>query len=370
MKKLLLPILGLFLLAFAVVNGDFQIQGTANGLEGKTIVFRKQDEKLGLVAVDSAKVVNGKFSWKGKVTEPEIYFAEIKDSESRVAFILESGKIEITLLKDSIGSSIIGGTQNNKDLQGFNVKAMTISRKIQKFQETNNEKMQQAQKSNDTATVNSLMKEFGNYQKELMNLAAEFPKKNPKSFISVLFVDNMFNAPDVDIEEIKKVYNSLDAKIRATKPGLKVLKKIQDYRSVNIGDQAPDFSAASPEGKTISLKESLGKVTIIDFWASWCGPCRRENPNVVKLYNEFHAKGLNIIGVSLDKDAAKWKEAIEKDQLAWPHISNLMFWDEPIAATYGVKSIPATFILDENGKIIARDLRGEELRAKIASILK
>jgi thiol-disulfide isomerase/thioredoxin len=110
-------------------------------------------------------------------------------------------------------------------------------------------------------------------------------------------------------------------------------------------------------------------VTIVDFWASWCAPCRRENPNVVALYKELHSKGLNIIGVSLDKDAAKWKEAIAKDKLTWNQVSNLKFWDEPIAAQYEVEAIPATFILDASGKIVARDLRGDELRAKIIELL-
>jgi thiol-disulfide isomerase/thioredoxin len=119
----------------------------------------------------------------------------------------------------------------------------------------------------------------------------------------------------------------------------------------------------------VSLKESLGKITIVDFWASWCGPCRQENPNVVALYNDFHSKGLNIIGVSLDKDAAKWKEAIAKDKLTWTQVSNLKFWDDPIAAQYKVEAIPATFVLDASGKIIAKDLRGEELRTKIAELL-
>jgi thiol-disulfide isomerase/thioredoxin len=118
-----------------------------------------------------------------------------------------------------------------------------------------------------------------------------------------------------------------------------------------------------------SLKQSLGKITIIDFWASWCGPCRAENPNVLKLYNEFHSKGLNIIGVSLDKEATKWKEAIAKDKLPWIHVSNLKFWEDPIAQLYNIKSIPATYILDSKGKIIAKDLRGEELNTKITVLL-
>jgi thiol-disulfide isomerase/thioredoxin len=117
------------------------------------------------------------------------------------------------------------------------------------------------------------------------------------------------------------------------------------------------------------LKESLGKVTIVDFWASWCGPCRQENPNVVALYKELHTKGLNIIGVSLDKDAKAWKDAIAKDNLTWNQVSNLKFWDEPIAGQYKVESIPATFILDASGKVVAKNLRGEALREKVLELL-
>ncbi|QKJ65191.1 TlpA family protein disulfide reductase [Flavobacterium sp. M31R6] len=119
----------------------------------------------------------------------------------------------------------------------------------------------------------------------------------------------------------------------------------------------------------MSLKESLGKVTIVDFWASWCGPCRKENPNVVAIYAELHSKGLNIIGVSLDEDPAKWKEAIAKDKLVWTQVSNLKGWEDPIAKQYKVESIPATFILDKSGNVVAQDLRGDELKAKIIELL-
>ncbi|MFM9987920.1 peroxiredoxin family protein [Flavobacterium sp.] len=138
---------------------------------------------------------------------------------------------------------------------------------------------------------------------------------------------------------------------------------------LSIGQSAPNFTAKNVDGKLVSLKESLGKITIIDFWASWCSPCRKENPNVVNLYNEFHAKGLNIIGVSLDDKATAWKEAIAKDKLTWTQVSNLKSWQDPIAVTYNIQSIPATFLLDANGNIIAKDLRGVELKAKVAELL-
>ena len=163
----------------------------------------------------------------------------------------------------------------------------------------------------------------------------------------------------------------MDAEVKGTKHGKKVKTKLDELKSVEVGQKAPDFSAPNPEGKMVSLKESLGKVTVIDFWASWCAPCRVENPNVVALYNEFHAKGLNIIGVSLDRagEDAKWKEAIAKDKLTWTQVSNLKFWEDPIATKYNVKSIPATFLLDAQGKIVAKDLHGAELKAKVAELL-
>ena len=175
-------------------------------------------------------------------------------------------------------------------------------------------------------------------------------------------MQGMFQNPD--LPKIKKTYNALDKSVKDTKPGKEVKKRLDELEKTTMpptaallksGAAAPDFTANTPDGKTASLKTSLGKVTIVDFWASWCGPCRAENPNVVALYKEFHPKGLNIVGVSLEDNAAAWKAAIAKDGLTWTEVSNLKKWKDPIALQYGVESIPATFLLDANGTIIARD---------------
>ena len=144
---------------------------------------------------------------------------------------------------------------------------------------------------------------------------------------------------------------------------------------LDIGKKAPNFSAPQPNGEFISLDDVRGKVTIIDFWAAWCGPCRRENPNVVKVYEKYHEKGLEIISISLDgrsnqKDPKQqWLKAIEDDNMNWYHVSNLMYFRDPVAELYNINSIPATFILDENGIIVAKNLRGDALGIKISELL-
>jgi peroxiredoxin len=169
--------------------------------------------------------------------------------------------------------------------------------------------------------------------------------------------------------KIETLYNGLDKSIKDSKAGKSIVKNIKEFKTVKEGRRAPEFAAPNPEGKKVTLKESLGKVTIVDFWASWCGPCRKENPNMVALYNEFHDKGLNIIGVSLDDAADKWKEAIAKDKLAWTQVSNLKKWSDPIAVQYGVESIPKTYVLNSFGVVVAKDLSGEALKAKIIELL-
>lgn len=237
-------------------------------------------------------------------------------------------------------------------------------------------KMQEAGRNQDTITMNSLRKEYSKFQEEFMKQSEDYVSSHPKAFISALIVDGMFGQMNPDVAKIKKFYNAFDPSVKNTKPGKGIAKKLAELEkaqnasaATGVGSTAPDFSAATPDGKTVSLKESMGKVTLIDFWASWCKPCRAENPNVVALYNEMHAKGFNIIGVSLDKDATAWKDAIAQDKLVWNQISNLKYWDEPIAKTYGIQSIPATFLLDANGKIVAKDLRGDALKAKVSELL-
>ena len=371
MKKIVFIITSalLFVACNNLKDNEFLISGTANGVENGKKVFIEVQTETGSLAKDTAVVTDGKFELKGITDGIDIGFVRIENEEINLPIILEEGNININIVKDSLHKSTLGGTPNNDKFQKFNTESRAISEKVAKFEKDNGPEMQKAQMSNDTVTINKLLKEYKKFQNEMNDYSKKFIKENPDAYLSVLLLENFLMRQYLTPEEIKSYFEGLDKDVKETKSGKKIKTALDSMSAIVIGKPAPNFSAPSPEGKTISLKESLGKVTIIDFWASWCGPCRAENPSVVALYNEFHPQGLNIIGVSLDKDAKKWKEAIAKDGLVWPHVSNLKFWEDPIAKQYNVQSIPATFILDEKGNIVAKDLRGEELRAKVAALL-
>lgn len=378
MKKILLLVSAVALLASCnKAETEYVISGTIKGIaDGQTVVLEKQDSTGQIKPIDTAKIEKGKFTFTGSAAEPEMHLIQVQNAMGKVPFILENGDIEMEINKDSVQNTKVTGTYNNDELTSYKESGMKIQKKMMKFQQDNMAKMQEAGRNQDTITMNSLRKEYSKFQEEFMKQSEDYVSSHPKAFISALIVDGMFGQMNPDVAKIKKFYNAFDPSVKNTKPGKGIAKKLAELEkaqnasaATGVGSTAPDFSAATPDGKTVSLKESMGKVTLIDFWASWCKPCRAENPNVVALYNEMHAKGFNIIGVSLDKDATAWKDAIAQDKLVWNQISNLKYWDEPIAKTYGIQSIPATFLLDANGKIVAKDLRGDALKAKVSELL-
>jgi peroxiredoxin len=370
MKKIvLLAIATLSIFACNKVSeNEFVISGTAEGIENGTKVYLQVQGETEMIAKDTVEVQSGKFEIKGAFETLEIAIVTV-EGNNPIPFIMENGNITIKVNKDTIQNSVVGGTPENELFQDYSGKTKVVYKKIGDFQASKQEEYMGAQAVNDTVTMNALMKQLKTMQEELIVLAKDVISKNNDKYLSALLLENNLATQTITAEEGKAYFDKFTDKIKQTRAGKSIEKIVKAATEVVIGKPAPNFSAPSPDGKTISLKESLGKVTIIDFWASWCGPCRQENPSVVAMYNELHEKGLNIIGVSLDKDGDKWKEAIAKDGLTWAQVSNLKFWQEPIAEQYNVKSIPATFILDENGIIVARDLRGDELKAKVKELL-
>ena len=290
----------------------------------------------------------------------------------QTTIILEPGKIKVVVYKDSIYKSTVEGSFNNAV---FNDYKKEYKAQIDDLSSVSKVLMAS---QNDPTLTKSLKKQMDSLRIELKNFGFQFIKANTDADFSLLLLNSVIDQKGFDLNLASEAYDQIDNSIKIKTINNQIIsnqiktkiKLAEKSQLVAIGQIAPNFSAPNPEGEFVELNKIKGKVTIIDFWASWCKPCRIENPNLVKLYNEYHTKGLEIISVSLDRESQKdfWIKAIEKDQLSWYNISNLKFWQEPIAKLYGVNSIPATFIIDKNGILIAKKLRGSQLDQKIKEL--
>jgi len=211
-------------------------------------------------------------------------------------------------------------------------------------------------------------KEYEAVDAEKMETVKAFVKENGNSVVAaVVSYRNLLNQLKVD--EMEVLYNTFGEDVKASGSALAIKSKIDILKKVAIGQPAPDFTLDTPEGTPMSLSSLKGQVVVIDFWASWCGPCRRENPHMVELYNELHPKGVEFFGVSLDENKEKWLKAIEDDGLIWKHASDLKGWKSAASQLYGVNGIPCTYLIDQKGTIVAKKVFGDELKAEIEKLL-
>lgn len=350
-------------------HDGYAVTGNVANLEtGKMIYVSQIEANNQPKVIDSVVTKDGEFSLDlPNVDSPNLSFLTIPGYNGNVMFISENETINFEIYKDSLpASKVTGGKQNEifsqyfNHLKGLNEQMIEIRKNLS----------QQFSSARDSIAIVNLQKEEEAMRAKDIAYKKEMIKANPDAFASVLAVIDMLSI-GVPSSEVREYYDMLSPELKASSFGTN-LKIGLDKRSVTeIGSKAPEFSGPNPEGKELALKDLLGKITLIDFWAAWCKPCREENPNIVRVYNKFHDQGFNIIGISLDREDQRdrWLQAIEDDNLTWPQISHLQFWDEPIARLYEISSIPAAFLLDENGVIIARDLRGPELEKKVEEFL-
>jgi peroxiredoxin len=342
-------------------------------LENGTQVFlKKTDGNNQPVDVDTTTVQDGRFIFTGEAGLPELQYIFIDKLPGYTAVVVENGEIEISANKDSLGLASIKGTEQNDIFADYIVKSQNISKRALSIQQD----MQRANTERNEASISALREEMNELQEEYKNFELEYIKNHPNGLISALLIDRALASRVVPAAKIRELYDGLTAKIKETKAGKEVLERLIEFekkeeqgKSTEVGAVAPNFTAPDPNGKQLALNDVKGKVTLVDFWAAWCRPCRAENPNLVKVYEKYHSKGLSIIGVSLDKKAEDWKKAIADDGLNWNHVSNIAYFDDAIAKLYNVDAIPAAFLLDENGIIVAKNLRGSELETKVAELL-
>ena len=367
MKKIILVLLTIVAIASCSKSyNNFVIKGELTGdLENGTKVYlKKVNEQNQPIDIDTTMVENGMFSFKGTAGILELHFIFIDKTQGYIPLILENGEIELKVQKDSLNFAEVKGTPQNDFFHTY----LKNSRKLSLKAKSINDDMRKANTNKEEATISALNEEYIELQEEAKNYELKYVKEHPDALISALSLFNLINSRALSEEEAGKIYNSFTQEIKDSSPGKKLKEHLEKSKSTSIGSKAPDFSAPTPTAEKLALKDVLGKVTIVEFWASWCRPCRVENPNLVNVYNQYHDKGLNIIAVSLDKKVEDWKKAIEDDGLIWNHVSNVNYFGE-ITKLYNLNSIPSSFILDENGIIIAKNLRGSALGTKIAELL-
>jgi peroxiredoxin len=348
----------------AAQKPHYEITVKIDGAEGVTFTLQKSLTGK-IIYLDTAIIVNGMFIIiGGSVEYPEMVSFVTLDKKKGLSFYLENSNITITGKLDSLGNAIITGSKTQDEFHSLTASIKSLGDKYT----GKNKEYQSASKASDTPGMIELGKQIDTIIREIKAIQKEFVINNPASFAAPPVLRSLIN--DIKTSEMESIINAMDPNVAKTQIIVDLKARIIALKAVDIGQKAPDFTMNDVNGNPIALSSKIGpKLLLIDFWAAWCGPCRNENPNVVKVYKEFHEKGFDILGVSLDRNKADWIKAIADDNLTWTHVSDIQYWNNAAAKLYAVNSIPANFLLDKNGIIVAKNIRGEALYNTVKELL-
>lgn len=319
---------------------------------------------------DSAMIDNGQFVMRGSVPLPMKAFVLLAQngegiyshpSMDQVAVYLENGTITIDS-QDSLKHAKVGGTPLNKDQQDY-INAVGNIRELQ------TQVSSKVRDSKDQKLQDSLQSDYAQLDVLLQTSLATFIQSHPRSVVALNVLRANFKPSD-NIELARSLFAGLSDSLRSTPSGEMYAMSMEDAVKVGIGKIAPDFAAEDMNGKEVHLSGFRGKYVLLDFWASWCGPCRRETPNLVKSYQLYSKKNFTILSFSVDQDMSAWRKAVSDDKYTWNNVVGLPEQIGFVAKLYSVNGIPANFLIDPSGKIIATNLRGQELEKKLSEILK
>ncbi|MBB5634190.1 peroxiredoxin [Pedobacter cryoconitis] len=354
-------ILGLISLSFFAnaqqKKGGYTINGNILGLKSPYVYLSVNGKS------DSAAVKDGKFSYKGEnVTAPSK--VTLHNKVVRLGtFYVENVPVTIKGDLDKPDDIIITGGKTQTDNNELSASKKNIDEQLNKIYEA----WGTANKAKDPVALAKADKEMEPLEEHSKQLTIEFIKTHPASYVSLEKINEL--TYELDYAAVSGLFQGLSPVIKASGAGKKVETSLAVLKKGSNGQKMIDFTQNNPSGKPVSFSSFKGKYVLVDFWASWCGPCRGENPNVVKAYNRFSPKGFTVLGVSLDQDGTKWKKAIEDDKLPWDQVSELNGWKNEVAKYYGINGIPSNYLVDPNGIIVARNLRGEQLTKKLEELL-
>lgn len=291
-------------------------------------------------------ITKNKFTLKGKSLVPDFKLLRLNGQPPYTTLLIDNSTIKIVGNKDSIGYLRIIGSKSNLEYQAY-------INSLQQYQ----------QAFDENAPYDAVI------EKNALDITSNYVTNHPRSYVAPLAIIH-YNQIKDDATKLQQMYNILDSNTKITPMGNYIVQLIEEAKKNGYGTVLPDFSQADTAGNQIALSSLRGKYVLIDFWASWCRPCRQENPNVVAAFNQFQSKNFTVLGVSLDKDKTQWLNAIKMDNLTWTHVSDLQGWQNVVAQQNQIASIPQNILIDTEGKIIGKNLRGVKLIKKLSTIIK